>query len=72
MNTASIISRQGARKTHVNHGGEHSRSLRNLEHLEGRNVVYKLINIAIGSYVFVKHSCIRKLCEERLKSGTSH
>ncbi len=59
-NTTSFISRQGVGKTVVSHGCEHSRSLRNFEHLEGRNVVYKLINIAIGSCVFVGQPCVRK------------
>jgi uncharacterized membrane protein YgdD (TMEM256/DUF423 family) len=43
--------------------------LRNLEHLEGRNVVYKLINIAIGSCVFVGQLCVRKLSKKRANEG---
>ncbi len=71
-NTTSFISRQGVGKAHVSHGCEHSRSLKNLKHLEGRNVVYKLINIAIGSCAFVGQSCERKLSEKRVKSDASH
>jgi hypothetical protein len=62
---------QHARKAHLSHGCEHSRSLRNFEHLESRNVVYKIINIAIGFYVFVGQSCIRKLSEKKVRLGIS-
>jgi hypothetical protein len=48
-----------------------TQDLRNLEHFKGRNVVYKLINIAIGSCVFVRQSCVRKLSEKRVRLGIS-